>query len=134
VGEEGIGMDGEEDNWPLFSILFLWNHIWSHMTEASRVKDWASCNWRFKNFPGLRTKLTQSEMDERGRRFGCIGHEEVSLIDSVMGHWVKMWSAILLGQCINGMWYQLLEYGLLEWLLWEEYPRQFSIGAVYGGD
>ena len=37
--------------------------------------------------------MTQSEMDVRGRWFGCIGHEEVSHIDSVIGHWVKMWSA-----------------------------------------
>ena len=62
------------------------------MIDASRVKEWASCNWRFKYFPGLRIKLTQSKMDERGRWFGCIGHGEVSHIDSVMGHWVKMWS------------------------------------------
>ncbi len=82
----GIGVDGDGEDWSLLSILFLWNHTWSHMTDASRVKEWASCNWRFKYFLGLRIKLTQSEMDERGRQFGCIGHGEVSHIDSVMGH------------------------------------------------
>ena len=33
-------------------------------------------------------------MDVNGRRFGWIGHGEVSQMDWVMGHWVKIWNAI----------------------------------------
>ena len=42
--EVGIGVNGNGVDWPLLSILFLWNYIWSHMTDASRVKEWASYN------------------------------------------------------------------------------------------
>uniref|UniRef100_A0A2N9IZK1 Uncharacterized protein n=1 Tax=Fagus sylvatica TaxID=28930 RepID=A0A2N9IZK1_FAGSY len=56
-----------------------------HEPEASRVNDWASCNWRFKCFPGLRMKATQSEVDVNGRRFRWIGHGEDSQMDWVMG-------------------------------------------------
>ena len=80
-GEDGglvcdVGDAGE--GWVLFSILFLWNQTWSHITEASRVNDWASYNWRFRCCSGLSMKATQSEMDVNGRRFGWIGHGEVS--------------------------------------------------------
>uniref|UniRef100_A0A2N9ECL6 DUF7910 domain-containing protein n=1 Tax=Fagus sylvatica TaxID=28930 RepID=A0A2N9ECL6_FAGSY len=76
------------------SFVYFMGQTWSHITEASRVNDWAFCNWRFKCFPGLRMKATQSEVDVNGRRFRWISHGEHSQMDWVMGHWVKIWSVV----------------------------------------
>ena len=39
-------------------------------------------------------KAIQSEMDVTRRRFGWISHGEVSQMDWVIGHWVKIWSTV----------------------------------------
>jgi hypothetical protein len=93
-GEEGRGGDGGGVDGPLLSNLFLWNQIWLHITDASRVKDWASCNWRLRCFPGLRINLTQSAMEVKGSRLRWIGHVESSQMDWAKGHWLNMWRVV----------------------------------------
>ncbi len=64
------------------------------MTAASRVKDWASCNWRFRNFWGLRIKLTHSTALENGSLSMCMGHEDDNQTDWACRHLKKRWKCM----------------------------------------
>ena len=55
VDKESVGVDMDDEcelvEGELWRNLHLWNQNWIHITAASRVKDCASCNWRFKSLP-----------------------------------------------------------------------------------